>query len=159
MVEMTRSAFLRYAATYIAGAAAAPFVLQAGVAQAFSKDKTGDKPRGGGQMKQYSMVVLTNAVTGREDEYNDWYSNRHIHDVVKVPGFVSAQRFKIPDEAGMEDAKYKYGAIYGLETDDVPASLTELMRRNGTPDMAATDAMDQELYFAIYEAITPKVEA
>ncbi len=37
-------------------------------------------------MPHYAYVVHSNPVAGREDEYNDWYSNRHLADVVAVPG-------------------------------------------------------------------------
>ena len=41
------------------------------------------------------MVVQTGCEPGREDEYNDWYSNTHIPEVLAVPGFVGARRFKV----------------------------------------------------------------
>ena len=46
-------------------------------------------------MPKYTFMVLTNPVEGQEDIYNDWYNNRHLADVLKVPVFVSAQRFKL----------------------------------------------------------------
>src|SRR3546814_7682746 len=46
-------------------------------------------------MKEYVYVVRSNPVTGREDEYNRWYSERHLADVMAVPGFVSARRYRI----------------------------------------------------------------
>ena len=45
-------------------------------------------------MPRYNLIVLTNPVDGREDEYNDWYTNVHLDDVLKVPGVVAAQRFR-----------------------------------------------------------------
>jgi hypothetical protein len=43
---------------------------------------------------RYLMIVLTEPVPGREDEYHDWYTNRHLRDVVGLEGFQSAQRFR-----------------------------------------------------------------
>jgi hypothetical protein len=45
--------------------------------------------------KKYTLVVLTNAVEGKEAEFNEWYSKTHLKDVIAIPGFKSAQRFKI----------------------------------------------------------------
>jgi len=45
-------------------------------------------------MVKATLVVLTNPVAGREDDYNDWYTNRHLGDVLEVPGIVSAKRLK-----------------------------------------------------------------
>src|SRR3546814_16369245 len=37
-------------------------------------------------------IVLTNATPGDDEQFNDWYTNTHIPDVLAVPGFVAAQR-------------------------------------------------------------------
>ena len=41
-------------------------------------------------MTKHVFVVLTNAASGKEDAYNDWYTNRHIPDVLAIPGLVAA---------------------------------------------------------------------
>ena len=52
-------------------------------------------------MAKYTFVVLSNPTTpGQEAEYNEWYDKIHIPDVLNVPGFVAAQRFKIADSSG-----------------------------------------------------------
>src|SRR5215469_214807 len=53
--------------------------------------------RGGLVMAKHTFLVLTNPVQGKEKEYNDWYTNQHIPDVVSVPGIVAAQRYKLAD--------------------------------------------------------------
>ena len=42
-------------------------------------------------MAKYTFVVLTNAVEGKDDAFDEWYTNTHLGDVLAVPGFVSAQ--------------------------------------------------------------------
>jgi len=44
-------------------------------------------------MVKFTYLVLTNAVPGREEEFNRWYTEQHLPDVLRVPGVVSAQRF------------------------------------------------------------------
>lgn len=46
-------------------------------------------------MPHHAYVVWSNPDAGRDDEYSDWYNNRHLADVVAVPGFVSAQRCRL----------------------------------------------------------------
>lgn len=46
-------------------------------------------------MSAHLLLVLTDAVDGREDEYNEWYTNRHVPDVLGLDGFVSGQRFRL----------------------------------------------------------------
>jgi hypothetical protein len=40
------------------------------------------------------FFAFSNAVEGREDEYNDWYNNTHIPEILTISRFKSAQRFK-----------------------------------------------------------------
>ena len=37
-------------------------------------------------MAKYTFVVLTNAVDGKDDTFNEWYTNTHLGDVLAVPG-------------------------------------------------------------------------
>jgi hypothetical protein len=32
-------------------------------------------------MERYTFLVLTNAVEGTDDEFNDWYNNQHLKDL------------------------------------------------------------------------------
>ena len=48
-------------------------------------------------MTKCNFVILSNPVAGREDEFNEWYTKQHLDDVLKVPGFVAAQRFTAQD--------------------------------------------------------------
>jgi len=74
-------------------------------------------------MAKYTFVVLTNPVEGKEDEYNKWYNQHHIPDVISVPGFVSGHRFRLADTqfGGEASRAFKYLALYEIETDDLPA--------------------------------------
>lgn len=58
------------------------------------------------------LIGLINPVPGREDEFNDWYSTVHIPELLQLPGFVTAQRYEIADDA---PAPYRYGTIYQIE--------------------------------------------
>ena len=93
-------------------------------------------------MANYKLIVFTDPVPGKEDEYNDWYNNVHLRDVVAVPGFVSAQRFKL-EAAIIGELPNRYLAIYEMETDGDPAKLMELVgQRSGTEAMIVSDAID-----------------
>jgi hypothetical protein len=56
-------------------------------------------------MARHTFVVFTNPTEGQEDEYNDWYDNTHLSDVLKVEGFVAAQRFKLADTEPAQEFK------------------------------------------------------
>ena len=63
------------------------------------------------------LMVLTNPVEGKEDEYNEWYSDIHIREIVDIPGFVSARRFKLADAQMGAAGPHQYLAIYEVEGD------------------------------------------
>jgi hypothetical protein len=115
-------------------------------------------------MAQHKLVVLANAVDGRDRELNDWYTNVHMHDCLKIPGFVAAQRFEISGIVS-QGQSWKYLAIYDLDTDDAQAALQELLRRAGpgfcgTVDMAVSSSLDvATVYGKLYKPITPVVKA
>jgi len=109
-------------------------------------------------MSKYTFVVLSNPTTpGQEAEYNEWYNKVHIPDVLNVPGFVAAQRFRLA-EAQLGDGKpdHRYLALYELETDDLKGAFKELQKRIGTADMIMSDAIDMKRLSAVM--FTPVAE-
>ena len=111
-------------------------------------------------MAKHVFVVLTNAAPGKEDAYNDWYTNRHIPDVLAIPGVVAAQRFTLSaDQRATPPLPYKYLALYEMETDDLKGLLAMLNERAGTSAMVISDAIDQQRLAWIYSPITDRVVA
>jgi hypothetical protein len=107
-------------------------------------------------MAAYTLVVLTNAVEGRTDEYNDWYTNQHLADVLRVPGFTAARRFKA--EEGFP-TPHAYLALYEMETSDPGAVIGELTKRANTPAMPISEAMDADVNMILFKGITPLMTA
>jgi hypothetical protein len=50
-------------------------------------------------MTRSVLVVLSDPTEGAEDEYNAWYTTEHLPEVLDIPGFVSAQRYRVADGA------------------------------------------------------------
>ncbi len=106
-------------------------------------------------MEKRMLLVFTNAVEGREEEFNDWYDNTHLPDVLKIPGIVSAIRFKLGDVQRMEPPfRYQYCAISEIDTDDVASIVAELKKRPGTEIMKMSTAMVPEREALIFEKIS-----
>ena len=95
-------------------------------------------------MAKHTFIVFTNPVEGKESEYNDWYNRQHIPDILNVPGFVGAQRFRLADAQMSRDGNrtHKYLAVYEIETDDLAGTLKELRARVGTAEIVSSDAID-----------------
>jgi len=104
-------------------------------------------------MTRYKMLVLSRPTQGNEPEYNDWYQNTHLKQIVAIPGFISAQRFKL--SVGMRgEETYPYMAIYEIETDDVEAAFRALEAAAGDGSIAVSSAFDYAtVYASIYEPL------
>ncbi|HZO80169.1 MAG TPA: hypothetical protein VFB33_00615 [Candidatus Binataceae bacterium] len=112
-------------------------------------------------MAKYTLVVLSNPTTGKEAEFNEWYDKMHVPDVLRVPGFVAAQRFKLAGPQ-LNDAPrpHRYLALYEIETDDIQASIDALRQRAGTTEMLISDAIDiQGVFAAMFTPVAERVLA
>ena len=113
-------------------------------------------------MGNYRLVVLSNPAEGHDDEYNDWYTNNHLPDVIAIPGIIAAQRFKFQGSVTAPEAAptFQYMAIYDIETNDLDATIRELQARPGTSAMPISDAIDiNGASGSVYEVITPRIES
>ncbi len=91
-------------------------------------------------------LVMTKPVSGQDRKFNHWYSTRHIHDLVAIPGICGAQRFKLrTDGAGASLPPYL--AIYGFA--DTACAVSGIASRRGTPMMPSTDALDRSASIAV----------
>jgi hypothetical protein len=109
------------------------------------------------------LVVVSSPVPGREEEYNRWYTEQHLADVLRAPGFTSAQRFKLAAQgpSGMPGA---YLAIYEYETnsadEDLTQAFTVLRAATESGAMFISTAMDPvSIHASIYAPITEKVRS
>ncbi|MGY9074415.1 MAG: hypothetical protein ACKVHU_15870 [Acidimicrobiales bacterium] len=99
-------------------------------------------------MTKHVLLVFTDPVEGRDDEYNAWYNDVHLGEVLETDGFVRAQRFRVADlMPGVTD--HDYVAIYELETDDPGAAMAALRGRLGVFTMSdAANLKDAKMSLA-----------
>ena len=94
-------------------------------------------------MAKYSMVVMTNCEPGTDAEFNDWYDRIHLPDVLRVPGIVAAQRYKLTaEQRRTTHPGWGYLAIYEVETRNLKATYEvmdrELPKAYKSPSMNKT---------------------
>lgn len=90
-------------------------------------------------------LVFSNAVAGREEEFNSWYSDRHVHDVLKTPGYLTAQRFRLLDHPRLRPSPWRYLAIYEIALGWYEAAVAETAGRSGTPLMPISEAAQRPM--------------
>lgn len=105
--------------------------------------------------------VQSNAVEGRDDEFNEWYDATHVPDILALDGFVSAQRFRRSAALDRPDAaapEFAYAALYEIEGDPKTAvkGLGAAVRSGA---VSMTDAMAPGTTSVLFEAVGRKVVA
>ncbi len=99
------------------------------------------------------MVVQSTPAEGRESEYNEWYSRTHIPQLLEIPGFVNARRYRVSGDG--QPAEHKYLAVYELDADDLAEPVAELRSRSASGRTDRSDAMASTpaAVITIYELI------
>lgn len=116
-----------------------------------------------GGIRNFNWIVLTNCTAGDDAEFNAWYDEIHVPDLLRIPGIVAVRRGRLtPEQTVMVDGKvqftraaelpFKYLAIYSLQTDDPQAVLEEVARRAGTPEMMLSETF-AEAHTTLFEDI------
>jgi hypothetical protein len=101
---------------------------------------------------QYKFLVFSNPTEGRDDDYNEWYTNVHLAEVTAIPGFTGAQRFRLVPGEGPQP-EHRYLAVYDIETDNIQGVLQELFVRGTEGRMQMSDAIDQQVTTYLYETL------
>jgi len=69
-------------------------------------------------MTKYLLFAFSDCKDpARETEFNEWYDNMHVPDMLEIPGMISATRW-VSAQSG-EGQRRKYLAMYELETNDI----------------------------------------
>jgi hypothetical protein len=86
-------------------------------------------PLGSGTVQDYFFLVFSDpASPSQESEYNAWYDHQHLPDVLRVPGFIAAQRF-VTISASKNSTLPRYLVIFVLRSKDLAATNGEIIRR------------------------------
>jgi hypothetical protein len=107
-------------------------------------------------MGRHLLIVYTNPVEGEEDEYNKWYDETHVPDLIAIPGVASAQRLQLTPLPGAGDGPaHKYLALYEIDGDPA-AVMTELGQRVGSGEISMSSALDtSKMSLSIYSYREP----
>ena len=99
------------------------------------------------------LLVMTKPRDGADDEFNDWYDRIHLPEVLAVPGFVSARRFRAMPSVRGTLPDQRYLAIYEIEADDLDAAQRRVVAAAATMDIS--DMLDRDVAAVFtYELLT-----
>jgi hypothetical protein len=95
------------------------------------------------EKQKYYFMVFSNPASGQDDTYVKWYEGQHIHDLLRIPGFVAAQFFKLADTQNGGTQPQRYMMIWEIETDDLGAVFADVRARLSDGRTVFTDAFDR----------------
>jgi NAD(P)-dependent dehydrogenase (short-subunit alcohol dehydrogenase family) len=98
------------------------------------------------------FLVLSNATASQEEEYNQWYEHQHLSDVLSIPGFVSAQRFRFACKIN-EVSHWSYCVIYTINSNEPEAVVEKLTSIVAAGGMYISPALDPYVYAALYRPV------
>jgi len=91
-------------------------------------------------MPKYTVMIFTRAHKGREAEFDQWYEDTHVDDVLATaPGWTSGQRFNLVHQAGLEMPS-PHLALYEADGESPHAVLRTLNETRHNREIS--DSMD-----------------
>lgn len=72
-------------------------------------------------MERWILIVESNCCDpSKEKEFNDWYDNVHLADILETPGMLRATRYKNDSPA---EGRGKFLALYEIEAEDIDQTM------------------------------------
>lgn len=106
---------------------------------------------------RHVVLVLSDPVEGREQEYNEWYSGLHIDETLETPGWTAARRFELAKDQLSENLpKQRYLALYELSTEDAGVAIEDLRTRSS--GFTPSDAISSDDVVGVFTPITERIE-
>ena len=97
---------------------------------------------------KFIQIVFSNPLQDRDDEFNEWYDNVHIPQLLAVPGMLSAQRYTLRDSEmyrapGGRPPEHRYAIIYEMEG-DVDAIMQKIQEAVAGGHIQMHDSLDMD---------------
>lgn len=91
-------------------------------------------------------LVMTRPFDDQDAAFNFWYSSRHVHDLVAIPGIAGAQRYRVEPIAAERETP-PYLALYAFS--DTRRAVDGIAANRGTERMPSTSALDRSASVAV----------
>ncbi|BCB82853.1 DUF4286 family protein [Phytohabitans suffuscus] len=95
------------------------------------------------------LVVRSNPVPGREDEYNKWYDGQHLPEILAIPGFAAARRYVLHGTP-QAPPEFRYLTIYEIE-----GEVGDALARLASAELTASDSLDEGVSVVPYVPHAP----
>ena len=113
---------------------------------------------------RFIQIVFSKPAEGKDDEFNEWYDNVHIPELLAAPGMLSAQRYNLHDAEtyrmeGGKPPEHRYCIIYEMEG-DVDAIMAKIQEAVAEGKINMADCLDMSSWrLSFWDPRGPKVNA
>lgn len=96
-------------------------------------------------MARFTYTVLSQAKPGMEEDFIAWYQDRHLPDVLAMPGVVSGRIFRLDFQRvyDLDAPRWTLMTIYELEGDDPGPIVDSLRAASGSERMPLCEALSK----------------
>ncbi|WP_380872321.1 hypothetical protein ACFB49_32670 [Sphingomonas sp. DBB INV C78] len=114
-------------------------------------------------MPKFLMTVRSNATPGKDEEYNRWYDEFHVPELLMTPTLVAAQRFRISDVSpadypGYLKPEFRYLTVYEIESESLEHTREVLWAPSNIARIRKSDAFDSSrVDCSLYVPLGPRV--
>ena len=108
-------------------------------------------------MSKVRMFVYTNALEGKDEEFNRWYDQTHVPEILALTKSVAAQRFCLSDTQAGAEEPHRYLAIYEFEVDSKEAFESLMASAEKLDPGSAIDQENSKMVF--YDELGARVSA
>ncbi|QKT08817.1 hypothetical protein HUN08_17595 [Gordonia sp. X0973] len=104
----------------------------------------------------FTYVVFTNPTTPEdEDEFNRWYDDQHIPDLLRILGIESAQRFRLTEQQrGAGPYPYKYLCLYHCDATEPNVITNAIQERYNTAEMPISETLHADRWANYFEPLS-----
>jgi|SoiMethySBSTD1v2_1073268.scaffolds.fasta_scaffold1472297_1 hypothetical protein len=88
-------------------------------------------------MAEFLVMVLSNPVEGREQEFDEWYEHTHLDEILATAGFRAAQRYRLDGQRGFA-ASHGFLALYETEGESADEVIERLNARRSERQQSAS---------------------
>ena len=103
---------------------------------------------------KHILVVFTECMPGEEVEYNRWYNETHVADVLSVNGIEAVQRFRLTEMEPEQTSPHRFLGIYEITGDPKQVSKDLVAGRDQRYMSPAYDAARTARWY--FSAVTDR---
>jgi hypothetical protein len=109
-------------------------------------------------MARFLWLVMTNPAEGREQEFNRWYDEEHVPDMLGVATVVAVQRFEFVTGGGSAEPGLRYLAVYEVEADSPEQTMAAMDKARAEPGrMRASSSLDRDARLWFFRPLGPRI--